>query len=562
MFHQFSECVALCKPSLRFPAAAARAVGICGVFALQASLLAQPQWEWARHGFGSGNFDHVYGLSVASDTRGNLYVGGRFNGVAMFSDANISVTSAGNSDAFLAKYDGGGALQWVRRFGGTGYDTVNGVACDGSGNIYLAGRYAGPVAFGSFTLTNFTAGFVAKLEAATGGVLWVQDAALEWFGVAVDTNSNAYLVGQPPNLQLAGTKLAGPIALAKYNSGGARQWYTNSLAPSLSTSGSGRAIALDAAGNPYITGTFRRVVEFGGTSLTNAAVANNNYDEIFVAKFNTAGVPQWAKRGGGEGNDQGLGIAVDGAGNAFVTGYCDNTTALNSGTSVQFDIGGFVFPGAVGGGLGNMFLAKFSSAGAGLWARKLGGISAGAGLLASPAGDFLATGYFRPPSFDFGGVSLIKDWTNEELFVVRYDTAGNALWGRRSSSSQAGVRHGIGTALAPGGAVYALGDFTGASPAEFDGTVFSSVGTRVSMYVGKLAEAAPAGPIIQGLTLLGGGVARLGVAGPGQSYVIEASSDLSAWLPVATNSVLNGFVDFTDGSLQGAQIRYYRLKTP
>ena len=543
--------------------AAGKFLAICVLLVLCRTGLAQPHWEWARRGFGSGNFDSVYGLGTASDAQGTVYVAGRFGGTATFSDANLTVKSDGDSDAFLAKFDGAGSLQWVRRFGGKGYDTANGVAVDAGGNVYLAGRYAGPATFDSFTLTNFTAGFVAKLEAATGSVLWVYDAALEWFGVAVDSNSNAYVVGQPPGLQLAGTKLAGPISLAKYNSSGARQWYTNSLAPNLSTSGSGRAIALDSAGNPYITGTFRRVVQFGGTSLTNAAIANNNYDEVFVAKFSTSGIPQWARRGGGEGNDQGLGIAVDGLGNAFVTGYCDNTTALNSGTSVQFDIGGFVFPGATGGGLGNMFLAKFDSGGIGLWARKLGGMSSGAGLAVSFSGDLFATGTFRTTPLDFGGVTLTTDWSNEEIFVVRYDPAGTAVWGRRSSSTQTGVRHGIGAALASNGGVYAVGDFSGSSPVEFDGAIFSSVGTRVSMYVGKLAEAGPTGPTLQGLTLLAGGVLRLAVAGPqGQSYVVEATSNLSDWGPVATNSLSNGFIEFTDPSITGPQSRYYRLKIP
>ena len=71
---------------------------------------------------------------------------------------------------------------------------------------------------------------------------------------------------------------------------------------------------------------------------------------------------------------------MDGAGNTVVTGSCDSTT----GASLQCDIGGFVFPGAVGGGAGNMFLASFNASGTGLWARKLGGISTGAGVASIP----------------------------------------------------------------------------------------------------------------------------------------------------------------------------------
>lgn len=531
------------------------------VLSLVLNTAAQPAWQWAVRGDSASGF--VYGRGIATDNQGNVYVAGRFSDTATFGDTNSPITSYGDSDAFLAKYNNQGRLQWAIKFGGTGFDEANGVAVDTNGNVYIAGRFGGPATFGSITLTNLAAGFTAKVDPSTTNVLWAKADGLVWFGAAADGIGNCHVVGQPLPLQLAGAKLAGPVALAKYNSSGVRQWYTNSLAPNLNTSGSGQAIALDSDGNVLITGIFRRVVEFGSTSLTNAAAANNVYDEIFVAKFSSAGIPQWARRGGGEGNDQGLGIGVDGAGNVIVTGQCDHTTALNGGMSVQFDIGGFGFPAAVGGGLGNMFLAKFSSNGTGVWARKLGGVSYGAALHAASAGDFYVAGYFRTTPLDFGGVTLDKLWTNEELFAMKYDASGNAVWGRRTSSTQVGTRFGRGITARADGSVYETGEHLGVFPVDFDGTTLGSKSTGASMFVAKLTASLLARPTVQGLTLLGAGVIQMSVSGtPGQFYAIEASGTPGNFSAIATNPLTGGVLQFTDPASSGAAARFYRLRLP
>jgi hypothetical protein len=524
--------------------------------------IAQPQWQWAQRGFGQGSFDGVYGRGVATDAQGNVYVAGKFSGTATFGDTNSPITSFGDSDAFLAKYSQQGQLQWVNQFGGAGTDAADSVAVDKTGKVYVSGAYGGQSKFDSITLTN-VGGFVAKVDPATTNVLWATGAALEWFAIAVDTNSNAYVVGQPLPFQIAGNKAAEPIALAKYNSSGARQWYTNSLG-GFNTGGHGNGIAVDSAGNVYITGFFREVIQFGPFSLTNAASANNVCDEIFIAKFNTAGFPQWARRGGGEGNDQGLAIGVDGAENVIVTGYCDNTISLNGGTSMQFDIGGFVFPGAPGGGIGNMFLAKFTSLGDGIWAKKLSGTSRGSGLAVLPSGDFYAAGYFDSSPMDFGGVTLAKDGAVQELFAIKYDGAGNAQTGRRTSSNQnGGFRHGTAIAIGPDGAAYETGDHSGVFPVEFDGTTLGSTSSGISMFVARLAAAVPGGARVKTLALFDGGVIHLDVSGSdGQTFVTEASNTLFTWNPVSTNTLSGGSIQFTDPGATGASSRFYRLRSP
>lgn len=552
------------KSMLTFPRKACVPM-ICLAVLSALTATADPVWQWAVRGASAGTFDSVLGRGIAADAQGNVYVAGKFSGTATFGDTNSSLASFGDSDAFLAKYTSSGQLQWVKHFGGTGSDEAHAVAVDTNGFVYVAGRYSGPGTFGSFTLTNtgFATGFTFKFDPATTNVVWAKDDGLEWWGLAVDGNGNSYVVGQPLGLQIAGSKLAGPIALVKYNSSGTRQWYTNTLAPSLFTIGSGKAIAVDTNGNVYITGIFHSVVEFGSTSLTNAAVANNTRDEIFVAKYSSSGVPQWARRGGGEGDDQGLGIGVDGAGNVIVTGLCDLTTSLNSGTSVQFDIGGFVFPADVNhGGLGNMFLAKFNSSGNGVWAKKLPGISLGTAVSATRTGEFYVAGDFKTNPLDFGGVTLTKSHTLEELFAVKYDASGNAIWGRSSSSPDVGTRFGRGIVPAADGSVYETGEYQGTFPTEFDGTILGSKSTGPSMFVAKLAAAGPSRPTVQNLTLANGVVTMTVPNSDGQMFVIEGSSTLSGFAPIATNQVSGGVLQFTDPAYAGAAARFYRLRVP
>jgi hypothetical protein len=529
-------------------------------------LSAQPAWEWAVRGYSSNTFDGVFGRGVAVDAQGHVYVAGRFSGTATFADGTAPLTSSGDSDAFLARYDTLGHLQWVRTFGGASLDQANAVAVDADGYVLVAGRNNGPGTFGPYTLTNenFATGFTLKFDPATTNVVWARNEGLEWHGVAADPDGNVVVVGQFSGFQLVGIKAAGPIALAKFNPGGARLWLTNTLAPNLNTSGSGRAIAADIDGNVYITGHFRRVVEFGGTSLTNAASANNLRDEIFVAKFSPAGVPQWARRGGGEGDDQGLAIGVDGSHNVIVAGYGDLTTSLNSGTSVPFDIGGFAFPSSLAGGLGNMVLAKFNSSGTGVWARKIAGVSFAAGVHVAASGEFHVAGHFRSYSVDFGGVTLTQSATLEEAFALKYDASGNPVWGRCTSSTQPGTRIGRAISVGSDGAVYETGEYQGTFPAEFDGTILGSKSAGASMFLAKLAvPGAGGGGRLANLRLLGGGLVRVAVSdGEGLVRVIEASMSPVGFTPIATNTVSGGALEFSDPASVDAVARFYRMRLP
>ncbi len=210
-----------------------------------------------------------------------------------------------------------------------------------------------------------------------------------------------------------------------------------------------------------------------------------------------------------------------------------------------------------------MFLARFSASGTGLWARKLGGISAGWGVALFPTGEACIAGAFSSTPLDFGGVTLEKDWSNEEIFAVKYDPSGNAVWGRRTSSHDVGMRFGRAIAVAADGSVYETGEYSSVFQVDFDGTTLGSKSTAVSMFVAKLAAPSAPAPSVQSLTLLGGGVIQLAVSGTaGLSYVVEASGTPGNFISIATNTLAGGILQFTDPGWIGATARFYRLRLP
>src|SRR5262249_13983741 len=95
----------------------------------------------------------------------------------------------------------------------------------------------------------------------------------------------------------------------------------------------GAGVSSDASGNIYAAGAFQNTATFGGIALTSSG----SFD-AYVAKFSTNGVMQWADQLGGPGDDEGLAITVDGAGDVYTTGYFGYLSG-SPGSSADFDAG-------------------------------------------------------------------------------------------------------------------------------------------------------------------------------------------------------------------------------
>ena len=134
--------------------------------------------------------------------------------------------------------------------------------------------------------------------------------------------------------------------------------------PSLATPGQDiiydMAEYTDAQGNTYQAGTFTGAVHFGPFAFTSPDA------EVVVAKRNAAGAYQWATTGGGAGEQRCKALAVDAAGNVFVTGSFDSPTA-------QFGATTLANARAAGTNTSDVFVAKVTAAGVWEWAAGAGG---------------------------------------------------------------------------------------------------------------------------------------------------------------------------------------------
>jgi hypothetical protein len=235
--------------------------------------------------------------------------------------------------------------------------------------------------------------------------------------------------------------------------------------------GSGWGIAVDGSGDSYVTGQFRGSATFGaGETNETILICCGDYStyDIFVAKYNSSGDLLWAKQAGGsDGSDwgSGHGIAVDGSGDSYVTGYFvgsatfgageANETTLNSSGDIDTD---------------DIFVAKYNSSGDLLWAKQAGGsyFSWGYGIAVDGSGDSYVTGDFLgSATFGAGETnetilnSSGNSLDNVDIFVAKYNSSGDLLWAKKAGGS--GQDRGYGIAVDGSGDSYVTGDFLGSA---------------------------------------------------------------------------------------------------
>ena len=263
---------------------------------------------------GSSTVDQ--GSAIAVDGSGNVYVTGR-----SFASWGSPVNAhSGDSDAFAAKLNASGALQWHTFMGSSESDYGHGIALDGSGNVCVTGHseasWGSPVDAHSGGIHPDT--FVAKLDGS---------GALQWntfmgpsgaYAIAVDGGGNVYVAGDSsvtwgsPVYPYAGG-LYDAFA-AKLNSSGSLQWNTFMGSDESSGSDNADAIAVDGSGGVYVVGQ-------SDSAWGSPVNAYAGADDAFVTKLGSNGYRHWNTFMGSSSMDIGNAIAVDGSGNLYVAGY-------------------------------------------------------------------------------------------------------------------------------------------------------------------------------------------------------------------------------------------------
>ena len=352
-----------------------------------------------------GSADDV-GLGIAVDGAGEAYVTGYTHSTNFPTAAALQpVYAGGNSDAFVTKLRASGStLAFSTYLGGTAVDSGSAITLDSAGNAYVTGftqsvnfpTAFAPQAFNSGSGDAFVSKFSASGNALVYSTYLGGTAEESGQGIAVDAAGNAYVTGKtlssnfPANASLQASKSGGSDAyVAKLNATGNAWFYRTFLGGNGDDVGNG--IALDAAGNAYVTGRTSST-DFPVTASLQRAHAGGIYD-AFVSKLNTNGSAlAYSTYLGGNSEDDASAIAVDRAGNAVVTGQT---------TSITFPM---VVPlqRSADQAYGNAYVTQLNAAGSGLtFSTYLGGSvpDNGAGIAVDSAGNAYVAG--TTSSFDF-----------------------------------------------------------------------------------------------------------------------------------------------------------------
>ena len=186
--------------------------------------------------------------------------------------------------------------------------------------------------------------FLTKYD-TNGTKLWTEQLGSigggeEGYGVSVDASGNAYITGY---IGVGLDDDYGDMFLTKYDTNGNKLW-TEQLDSSSYDKGCG--VSVDVSGNVYVTG------ETDGSLDGNTSAG---YADMFLTKYDTNGTKLWTEQLGTTSGDYGIGVSVDGSGNAFVTGYTFGSLDGNTNS-----------------GGSDMFLTKYDTDGTKLWTEQLG----------------------------------------------------------------------------------------------------------------------------------------------------------------------------------------------
>ncbi len=416
------------------------------------------------------------------------------------------------------------SFEWAKKAGGTTNDRAYGIDTDASGNSYVTGTFQGTASFGSTSLTavGWEDIFIAKLN-SNGDFLWAKRAAGSAKAIASDALGNCYVTGS-----FSGTADFGSITLTASNSG------FNIFIAKLDTNGNfiwairaggetnvisdGLGITSDASGNCYITGYFGGVVNFGDIELTATGATS-----AFFAKIDMDGNFLWAKKAGGQILDtRGYDIATDASGNCYATGYFRNEAYFGS-TGLS--------------GTRSGFITKLDTEGNFLWTKRVGGTTYAEsyGIATDASGNSYITGYFSSTA-EFGSTTLTAA-ASGSTFITKLNTGGNFLWATKTSQFPQDI------AIDSSGNSYVTGRFTGT--AEFGSTSLTATSDR-NIFVlkadseGEIVWAKRAGRILDNVALNG----SIGADALGNCFVtgyFEGTADFGT-TSLATSGAMDVFI--------------------
>lgn len=365
---------------------------------------------------------------------------------------------------------------WAKNAGGARTSRTNAVAVDGSDNMIMAGY---------FSLSSLTPG-TATLVSNGSADGWV----------------------------------------VKYNSSGTMQW-----AAKIGDTGSeyANAVAADASGNIYVSGYFTSAtLSIGSSTLINAGG-----NDIFLAKYDASGNPQWAVSYGNTGNETSTGLATDASGNVYITGYYGSGTTLTMGATILTNSGN-----------NDWYVAQVNSSGVVQWAKRFGGTGNdyATGIKTDNSSNVVVTGYFSSSTMAVGSTTLATTGSND-CFITKLSSLGTVSWAVKFGGTSSDISNAV--SIDGSGNIFTTGAFNSATVA-IGTTTLTNAGTTSYQDLFVCSYSPAGAPLWAGS--IGSNLNEI-------AYGIAADASGNIYVPLAYTSptLAVGTSTYTNGSYSGSQ---------
>lgn len=316
--------------------------------------------------------------SIAVDPSDNVIIGGRFAGIIVFPtvDSTSTISSQGQSDAYILKINTAGQFLWARSFGNPNDnagdpDQINDLKTDAAGNIYSTGHFYGTADFDPGT------------------------------GIA--------------NLSATGSNM--DIFIQKLNPDGNFVW-----AKKIGSGGFDESTSLAIHQNTLLlTGWFQQTVDFNPSPSVATMLSTNGYADIFLLSLTTDSDFNLVKQFGSTYTDKGVGVTTDPNGAIYLTGIFDAAIDLDPGTGTN------TITPANGT---DFFILKLTPAADFSWGRTFAGTyyKHSQSLAYHPNNGIVVTGIFND-TVDFDPGSAAGNFSGQDdIFIVYLDSNGNYIW--------------------------------------------------------------------------------------------------------------------------------------
>jgi hypothetical protein len=338
----------------------------------------------------------------------SFIITGLLTGTGLFD--SFSVTSNGNSDFFIAKYDSSGNAIWVNSAGGSDTDYGMAITILPDGSSITTGLFRDTATFAGVPMTSLGGydTFIIKHD-INGNPVWAKNAGsgisnTVAYGIDSLTDGSSIITGEFANTANFGgfdltSEGSSDIFIVKYDTNGNAVWAKRAGGSANNDVGFGINTLPD--GSSILTGYFAVSASFDTIPITS----NGAYD-AFVAKYDSNGNTLWVNGGGSTSSDQGLAISTLADGSLIITGIFYETATFDDETLTST-------------GNSDAFIVKYDSDGNVLWANSGGGTSIDQGRAISTLADgsLIVTGFFSETA-TFGDKTLTSAG-GYEFFITK-----------------------------------------------------------------------------------------------------------------------------------------------